>query len=381
MNRTESITNETIRSLIEAPGPCVTIVISGAQVETEVKSALQDVRRQCETRSIDCQGLLDPIPGAVRDLLGGGRRGKLAIFRAPSILAVVPLSATFQPIAAVGDRFHIRTLLAVAEEQKHFYIIALSQNRTRLLKCTQDDSEEVPLEGAALSLRDAMQTRQPDHVLDNRVSAGPSVGAHGAVLFGTSSDADDKDEYMLHFFIGINEAVERTLKGSGIPLIAAGVEHEIALYRRVNTYPELIEPGIHGAPDGLEGGEMHRRALELLKSVSAKAPEDFDKKVGAGRASTHVQEIVTAAWQGRVSQLYFQENASYMGVFDTARQRVKHTLDPLDSPEDLIEAAAWETIRHGGEARVLPSSAMPNGVPVCAVFRYAVQPTVLEEAS
>jgi hypothetical protein len=38
---------------------------------------------------------------------------------------------------------------------------------------------------------------------------------------------------------------------------------------------------------------------------------------------------------------------------------------------DLIEAAAFETIRQGGAARLLAGSAMPNGVPVCALFRYA----------
>jgi hypothetical protein len=146
------------------------------------------------------------------------------------------------------------------------------------------------------------------------------------------------------------------------------------MYQRLNHYPNFCEPGVHGAPDGLDGGEMHRRALELLDERLAEAgreiPADFDKKVGTGHASTHVQEIVDAAFQGRVSHLFFQGDASYMGTYDKVRRRVKHTDDPLDSPEDLIDAAAFQTILHAGEARILPGSALPNGVPVCALFRY-----------
>jgi hypothetical protein len=218
-----------------------------------------------------------------------------------------------------------------------------------------------------------MQTRKPDHTLDNHVSGGASMGA-GSVVFGTSSDRDDKDEHLLHFFNGLDRAVHTALKGSTEPLIAVGVEHELALYRRVNTYAGLVEAGVHGAPDGLEGGEIHKRALELLVDRAAEkdseVPADFDKRVGTGHASTRVADIVAAAFEGRVSHFFFQAAAQYSGIYDPVRQRIKHTEDPTDSPVDLVEAAAFQTIRQGGIAKILPASAMPNGVPVCALFRY-----------
>ena len=195
-------------------------------------------------------------------------------------------------------------------------------------------------------------------------------------MFGTSSDRDDKDEYLLHFFMELDKVVNGLLRQSRVPLIPVGVEHEIALYRRVNTYPYLLDPGVHGAPDGLEGGEMHRRALQLLDQRSQEPGQvglvDFDKRVGVGRASIHVHEIVVAAYEGRVSNLYFQSDAVYMGTYDPVRQRVKRTEDPIDSPVDLIDAAAIQTIMQGGDAGILPASAMPNGVTLCALFRYTV---------
>ena len=386
---TEKARNGSIRELMDAPGPCITVAFAGDEAgdtAIELKDAMVALRRELERRGVESTELLAPIAAAVAGTPGETkRRGGIVILRSPSVMQVYR-GVGVKPLVKVDDRFDLRTVLSATAAQKNFYILALSQNRTRILKCTQDSSEEIPFpSGFANNLADFMQTRKPDHVLDNRAAGGPSIGA-GAVVFGTSSDRDDKGEYMLHFFSAIDRAVNAALKGSADPLVAVGVEHELALYRGVNTYADVVEPGVHGAPDGLERGEMHRRALELLDARSgeknAEVPADFDKRVGTGHASIHVAGIVAAAYEGRVSHLFFQSSAQYPGTYDPARQRVKHTDDPADSPVDLIEEAASQTIRQGGVAKILPASAMPNGVPVCALFRYpAAHSEPLEAAS
>ena len=35
------------------------------------------------------------------------------------------------------------------------------------------------------------------------------------------------------------------------PLVLAGVEYELAIYRRVNSYPRTLEQPVHGSPDGM----------------------------------------------------------------------------------------------------------------------------------
>ena len=373
MNTLEQIEVDSLKEMISTPGPCITVALTGDEsgdIATELKEAIRAIRRQLLAREVEPKELLSPFGSVAADL-----RGPVIILRSPSVMLVHRV-AWVRPVVKVDDRFDVRTVLTLRAAQKSFYLLALSQNRTRLMKCTEDSSQEIAFPaGFPTSLAEAMQTRKPDHVLDNRASGGPSIGA-GAVMFGTSSDRDDKDEYLLHFFMELDKVVNGLLRQSRVPLIPVGVEHEIALYRRVNTYPHLLDPGVHGAPDGLEGGEMHRRALQLLDQRSQEPGQvglvDFDKRVGVGRASIHVHEIVVAAYEGRVSNLYFQSDAVYMGTYDPVRQRVKRTDDPIDSPVDLIDAAAIQTIMQGGDAGILPSSAMPNGVPVCALFRYTV---------
>ncbi|MBV9505965.1 MAG: hypothetical protein JO323_13270 [Acidobacteriia bacterium] len=379
MNAIQQKNQATVRELLSTRGPCITIALKGNEMgdtAIELKDALRLVRTELAEKEVDAGELLDPIDAAGAEVRGETKaRGGIVILRSPSVFQVFRVPGT-ESMTRVDDNFDLRTLLQAIAAKKQFHILALSQKRTRILKCTQDSAEEIPFPaGYSVSLAESRQTRQPDHTLDNRASGGPSIGG-GAVMFGTSTDGDNKDEYLWHFFAEIDKAVNSVLKGSGEPLIAVGVEHEIALYGRVNTYPDLVEPGIHGAPDGLEGGEMHRRALELLEQREQErgreVPADFDRRVGAGLASTHIQDIVAASFQGRVSHLFFQANAHYSGTYDGVRQRVKATEDPIDSPVDLIDAAARQTVLQGGEAKILSGSAMPNGVPVCALFRYSL---------
>jgi hypothetical protein len=385
MKSLEQTDTKLVRELLDVGGPCITIALAGNETgdtAIELKDSIQAIQGELDRRGVDAAALLDPLIAEGERERGNTRsRGALILLRSPELMQVYRVPSA-RPVARVDDHFDLRTLLAIAASRKSFYILALSQNRTRILKCTQDDSEEVPFPGGyAVNLADFLQTRKPDHNLDNRATGGVSMGT-GGVVFGTSSDREKKDEYMRNFFTQIDRGVNALLKDSSDPLVIAGVEHEIATYRRSNTYAHLVEPGVHGAPDGMDGGEMHRRALELLNQRSGEPfvdAEEFDKRVGTGHASMRIPEIVQAAYEGRVSHLFLQEGAHYTGVFDAVRQRVKHTEDPLDSPVDLVETAAWETIRQGGEVRMLPGSAMPNGVPVCALMRYpAVQNTASE---
>jgi hypothetical protein len=364
--------SESIRDLLSTAGPCITIVTSEAKFPDAIKS----IRKLLHERGDEQEALLAPVLKAEQDLAAEGKkRSATAILRSPRFIRVLPVGPEVKEIVKVSDRFDVRTLLAIRATETTFHILALSQKRTRILECTQHSCREIAFPtGFPESLADAKQTGQPDHDLDNRSSAGPDVGGMKGVMFGTTTDREKKDRYLLHFFSSVDKAVhvalaDQTRKDQTGPLVVVAVESELALYRRVNTYPNLVEPGVHGSPDGMEGGEVHRRALELLQSKPAPATVevlgDFDKKVGTGHASAHIQEIVAAAFDGRVSHLFFQESAKYEGTFDTMRQRVKHS-----DPDDLIEEAAYQTIVHGGESRIMPGSAMPNGVAVCALFRY-----------
>jgi hypothetical protein len=150
--------------------------------------------------------------------------------------------------------------------------------------------------------------------------------------------------------------------------VIAGVEYEIATFRKVNVYPQLAQ-----APDGLKGGELHKRALDAVRSFFEEPVRTAlarYESAGTQRFSSTVKEIVKASFEGRVLDLILAEGAQYMGVFDAATYGVKGHKSPMAGDEDLLNAAALQTVLHAGEVFIVPASEIPHGAPAIAVYRY-----------
>jgi hypothetical protein len=197
----------------------------------------------------------------------------------------------------------------------------------------------------------------PDHVLDNRASAGPSVGAMKGVMFGTSTDSDRHDEYLAHFFKEIDHKLHKILVSQILSLLLAGVDSEIGLYRKVNSYPHLLEPAVHGSPDGLSDGVLLARACETLKHTFSgplkKVLTDFNDFRDTNRVSFSIPDILKQAQEGRVGDLLLREY-----------------VEPGPADDELMNLAALQTLLHRGQVFALKPSEMPGATDVAALLRY-----------
>jgi hypothetical protein len=192
-------------------------------------------------------------------------------------------------------------------------------------------------------------------------------------MFGTSTDKETKDQYLAHFYKQIDRGLNEILRGKTEPVVPAGVEYELALYRSVSTHPHLIGEGVEGAPNSLKAGEMHARALDVLLRQYDKKVDDalseYNHKVGGG-ASNRLKEIVPAAHDGRVLTLLESDSLEIPGSFDETTYTVKGRESGTSEDEDLVNDAVVQTILHAGQVFVVPNSKMPNGAPLAAIFRF-----------
>ena len=96
---------------------------------------------------------------------------------------------------------------------------------------------------------------------------------------------------------------------------------------------------------------MYQQSLELVRSVitgpARRALEKFDKLIGTGHASADIREIVGAASTGRVEHLFLPENEAVPGA--------------VDSGSDLLDLAAVQTLRHGGDVQTYWRPTCPPG--------------------
>lgn len=297
----------------------------------------------------------------------------LAVFRSADSFRATWLNDAVNSQAVVGPHFYIRPMLRELTGPKAFYILVLSQKDVRLLRCTTRTSEEVALpKGTYASYDEYMNSAKPDHMLDNRSSGGPDIGS-GAVMFGTTSDREDKDKYLAHFYRQIDKGLSEVLHEAKEPVVLVGVEYELALYRAHSKFPRLAEEAVQGAANSLKAGEMHARAIEALQRCYDRKVDDalaeYNHKVGGG-ASNRLTEVIPAAHEGRVVTLLVSDSLQTPGVFDESTYKVKARETGTAEEEDLVNDAAVQTVLHAGQIWVAPNGRMPHGSPVAAIYRY-----------
>jgi hypothetical protein len=346
----ERLSLDRLRGLASAAPPCISIVLlerEARDARIAFKDALAQVHAKLAASASkrDISSLLDPLELAATNVIDSSKEPATFIFlRSPDVCESFRTRYLLgQPVTAVGECFQLLPLLALASKHLEFYILALKLNDTRIFKCTDRFCEAA---------------RFPKN-------AGTEAAVPGASQSSLRAepvhDRDHPEDHLGRFYREIDRDVNALLKDKHPPLVVVGVEHEVALFHRLTTYPACVEPGIHGLPGHLGENEMYRQSLELVRSVTSgparRALERFDKQIGTGHASADAQEIVRAASTGRVEHLFLVENGAVPGA--------------VDGGADLLNTAAVQTLRHGGDVQTLPGTSMPSGGPICAIFRYA----------
>src|SRR5581483_9384809 len=166
----------------------------------------------------EIRDFLDPVLGSAEsDVHESLERGALAIYRSLNGLWHFRLPSAETDRVVFGDRFYVMPLVKFLSEDNEFYLLALSQKNARLLRCTHSTSEQMELPPSVpTNLFDFNQHSQPDHRLENRAHGGQkgNQGSHAGMMvaFGTGSDADQKDEYLYHFFNEMDKQLQSFLR-------------------------------------------------------------------------------------------------------------------------------------------------------------------------
>ncbi|MBC7076734.1 MAG: hypothetical protein H5T92_00240 [Synergistales bacterium] len=183
----------------------------------------------------------------------------LAVFAAANLFRFYRLPLDFAELVVVGERCHVKPLLPLFMGDGHFFVLALSQNQIRLLEGTRYSVDEIDLEGVPTSLVEALGEDR-EKQLQFHTRTGASGTGRRAAGFHGHDPADEAKDRILRYFRQVNDGLSQVLKDERAPLVLAGVDYLLPLYREANTYPHLSEQGITGNPEALTPAELHGRA-------------------------------------------------------------------------------------------------------------------------
>lgn len=273
-----------------------------------------------------------------------------------------------QEQAYVADHFLITPILPMISMDGSFFVLAVSRQNLRLLRCTRNEVADVTPAGIPTSVEDYLE-EDPEKQLQFH------TGTHGqkAMYFGHNANEEDKMIVVEQFFREAERSITNRLKSEGDPLIAVGLSDNINLYKKINNYPRLMSDVIKTNPNDLSDKQLKDMGWEFVRTYFLeemyKSLENFETK-SAEKFSNNLEEIIEATVMGKTSSIFISTGEARWGYYDEAHNAVQFSSSPNGRDVDLLNWLSIKGLKMGCKVWLLPKEEMPAQSTVAAEFRF-----------
>lgn len=369
--------------LNQRPGSCLSIFLpthrAGSQTQQgriRLKNLLRTAERELAGHGAsewDIETILTPLRALVADEGFWSRQSEgLALFAAPEYFRAYRLPIHFRELVVVNDRFAVAPLLPLRLQTGRFYVLGLSMNQVRLLAVDHDQVERVELADVPASFEDALGYVEYNRDLQFHSSVPMGRGTRSVTFHGHGGKDEEKLKKDIQaYFRLIASRLEKHLDPH-FPLVLAAIEPHLPLYRSVSSFKNLLHEAVAGNPDYLTDLELATLAREVaepwfLRERDA-ALTRWIELGGTPRAARRLEEIVPAAFSGRIDSLFVRDGLAAWGHYDATTGEAEIHTAHAQGDDDLVDAAVAATLANGGEVYLAPPRAF--GLEVAAVLRY-----------
>jgi len=323
------------------------------------------------------EALLSPLD-ALHEPLQTPGRGAVAGFRSHDTFEIARTHVPVEATAEVAPRFHLAPLVAEKARQAELLVLALTLDNVRLYRADRDGL--APIEFSSRVPRSLTEARghdveRPSIQHHSTGSAGLAARLYGAGregragTFHTQGGGRDDRTDEIEAFFGRLDAALREEALPDLPILLAGVDEEVAHFRKLSDHARLVDDHVALSPDGCTDAELHAAVVRHLdRRIDRRSREAWQRVVeprDARCVSTDLEDIVRAGAQGQLDTVFVRAGARRPGRFEPASLTTQP--DP-EGPEDLVNLAVCLALRHGGDALPIVD---PSGPDIAATKRFA----------
>lgn len=304
----------------------------------------------------------------------------LALFIGPNVMRRFRVPITLPEQVAIGPHFHVLPLLPLLDESGQFYILAASGGLVRLLEATEGSVREVEVKELPRDISELMkfvddaEQHQQWHTQTQRAPVGG--GDRPAMFHGQGAAGNQTEDKIRLSELAtlIDRAITNHMGASRTPMVLAAAEPLASIYHEVNTYQGLIDETVSGNTDHMSPPQIRDRAWPLVKphmgAQRDKAMNWYEEAGKTGVRTDRLEEVIPAAFQGRIHTLMVTCDDHVWGRFDQAKQKIEVHQREHPGDEDLVNLAAVLTAKSGGAVHAVDPQQMPERRQVMALFRY-----------
>jgi hypothetical protein len=363
-------------------GPCVSIYMptravgrDAAQDATRLRNLVESVERKLINRGMGVRAISDfvsPILELPNDDKWQRRKSGLAIFHSPQLSATFWLPNSLEPACIVRQRFFLKTLLPFQRTPVEFLVLAISRNRVRLLRVDEQYFERLSIPNLPQSMKTALNLQTADRGEQVHSAMHVRRRKEAAVFHGQGGHRDTLKNELSEYYRLINHAIVPFLQKKRCSLILAGVDYELAMFRRICDYGFISDRNLCGSFDHLDDRQLCAAARQLMwtsgDEMKRRAVTRYMNQADTCLATDDLEEIMVAVHAGRVDLLLVKAGQDVFGRFDTTNNSIEY-VDERSPDVDLVEQAIEQCLLNGGEVFSV-SETLSSTSPMHAIVRY-----------
>ncbi len=259
----------------------------------------------------------------------------LALFVSNDFAQAYKLPFRLQEKIVVGDNFYTRDLVFALNRTPRYWVLALSEQPTRLYEGVRETLIEVTAGPFP------MQHGGPGG--ESRLPGGPGVNISAY-----------RDEYHRQFFRRVDSAFGEFMKEDPLPLGVVGVDRLVAFFNEVTAHRNAIVGTVFGSHDRTPAHELGKLVWPVVKEGLAaqrqQVLKDLETAVSAQRFASGIGEVWRFAHEGRGSLLLVEEGYKQPATVDESGRHLTLADNPTDLNvlDDAVDEVIEKVLELGG---------------------------------
>jgi hypothetical protein len=281
----------------------------------------------------------------------------LAIFVNQDFAREYYLPFPVQERVAVDEGFATRDLVRALNRTSRYWVLALSEQPTRLYEGTRETLEEITGGGFPM------------------IHTGPGGEASLPGGHGVRRSAY-RDEYHRKFFRDVDSAFGAFAAVEPLPLAVVGVDRLLAFFNEVTQRKGLIAATVAGSHDRTPAHELGKLVWPAVKAHFAaqrnKVLDELAAAVSGQRYASTIGEVWRLAQDGRVETLLVEEDFHYAGRVDDSGRHLEPAEDHTapDVIDDAVDELIEKVMQKGGRVVFVDSGTIDQHGRIAAMLRY-----------
>lgn len=277
----------------------------------------------------------------------------LAVFATPDSIRTYRLANELSHRLEDGERFYLKPLLRALTFPHSAYILALSENQTRLIEFFADaPAEEMKVPDMPTRMKDAMG------------SAALNDHHHGAVHHKVR---------LAQYTRKIDQALRPLFARHDSPLILVSTEPLASIYRSTNSLPNLADETLFKNAEHLGASELVTLVRPLMdnyyqEQLNALASR-FETRAGERRVTQDLSDVARAATFGAIDVLLVNLDCTQSGTIDE-QGLVTFSGSNDENTYSLIDEITKRAMATGARIFAVRSDDLPSGADLNAILRY-----------